>query len=349
MHLQQELAVVQLLPSKQIKYIMIMIGEFEFSNSNEQEEMNMKRVTILFIIVILITMMSGCNTNLSDTSSMTSNQVDENSKIEQKLFTALVADYGMSGDPGVKLFMEIDYNKLSPIKTNTKYKKEDIDKTRSVEWNGKIYEVKYGYSSEIEVPCDFYIYQGNDDDMLFVYYIADTTNIYYIMQSNKSKIITNPLSEVEQKQIADKYISQYTDINDYLFETIEFARGNRMFIYSKPVNGIPSDDRYSVHIDGEGIIYTFIYYPQNVGKYDNINIDDNINNMWVIEKVTERINELCVNSKFKISNISMVNTILCSSDAGQKYIYCQAKFDCHDKNTQELYSTPYITFIILLD
>ena len=309
------------------------------------------------LIILLVLLLQGCNSDLDEqikdssvaSLTLTSNQVDENSKIEQKLFTALVADYGMSGSPGIGLFREIDYNKLSPIKTNTNYKKEKVDKTRSVEWNGKFYEVEYWYSSKDGyIPFDYYIYEGNDKFILNVKYIGETTNICSINHNRKIKKITNPLSEVEQKQIVDKYISQYIDINDYLVIAIGTGGDDRIFTYAKPVNGIPSDDRYVIYIDGNGIIFTFTYFPQNVGKYDNLNIDS-INYGWVTDKVTERINELYVNSQFEISNISMVNTILSISNDGQKYIYCQAKFDCHDKNTQEFYSTPFISFIILLD
>ena len=168
----------------------------------------MKRVTVLFIIGILITVISGCQINVSDTSSnlqscSTIAEISEFPMITKtsntKNYKAQIADFTMAGNYGIPLKKEIDIRSLI-YNEDSKFIKENIDQKRWIDLNGQKFEVKYRLSGQNE-NRSYDQYMGyNNGHALYVVYTPNTTNIHFFYSNDEffqhSDII---ISESEKK------------------------------------------------------------------------------------------------------------------------------------------------------
>ena len=214
--------------------------------------------------------------------------------------------------------------------------------------NGQKFEVKYKLSEQNE-NRSYDQYMGyNNGHALYVVYTPNTTNIHFFYSNDEffqhSDII---ISEYEANQIADIYISQYIDINEYtLF--IKDINNLKQFCYVKTINGIETEDYCYVEINKYGIISCFHYNYEKNNLYDNINIGD-IDTEWVYDKVNIKLNEIYESSDYYIDNVNVNRNILSISDDGRRYITAETEYKCYNNDTSEIYSSPAIYFIILLD
>lgn len=251
----------------------------------------MKKTVIIAISILLVLVLAGftiyavSNNDFQRTekteSTLEQSKTPKNEEIEQSTAIVKTEENTITAKVGEKNKVHIS-SKAVAVENNETVSKDEFGKTKSINANGKVYELLFkeirNSSENKNHKVRVYNLKENNTELEYDLLTGELLTAYFDIPDETNQKITAE----EAKSIAEEFIKSQCDISEYSFTRVSDLSGYWVTYY-RYIQGYRSEQRITVIVSLSGEIES---YSHNKYLFDGIDTDKKINT----KKLDKRLN-----------------------------------------------------------